>query len=158
MDSFARGFVQASLLWLVLGVTVGTGMAIVPMWTVYRPMHLHMTLLGFVTMMIYGVAYHVLPRFTGHQLWSRKLPVSHLWLSNIGLALMCVGFILRVSVSANQTVATSVLGSGGVLSALGAYMFAFNAWRTIIARPSPVPVPTVADVERIQSRAAARSR
>ena len=32
------------------------------------PSHMHMVLLGFVTMMIYGVAYHVIPRFTGHAL------------------------------------------------------------------------------------------
>ncbi|MEO7361803.1 MAG: cbb3-type cytochrome c oxidase subunit I [Gemmatimonadaceae bacterium] len=143
MDPFSRGFVQASLLWLVLGVTLGVAMAVHPMWTVYRPMHLHLTLLGFVTMMIYGVAYHVLPRFTGRPLWSRRLPVWHLWLSNLGLALMCVGFALRPSISADQSVATLILGSGGTLSALGAYLFAFNAWRTISASPAPAPVTTI---------------
>lgn len=140
MEWFSRGFVQASLFWLVLGVTVGTAMAMHPMWTVYRPMHLHMTLLGFVTMMIYGVAYHVLPRFIGRPLWSLKVPVWHWWASNIGLALMSVGFVLRVSVWANQSTATLVLSTGGVLSALGAYMFAFNAWRTIGSAPGPAQV------------------
>ena len=50
---------------LALGVTVGTAMAVHLEWTVYHPVHMHMMLLGFGTMMIYGVAYHVLPRFVG---------------------------------------------------------------------------------------------
>ena len=43
-------------------------MAVRPAWAVYRPAHVHMLLLGFVTMMIYGVAYHVVPRFAGFPL------------------------------------------------------------------------------------------
>jgi cbb3-type cytochrome oxidase subunit 1 len=38
------------------------------MWTLYRMSHIHMLLLGFVTMMIYGVGYHVVLRFTGSPL------------------------------------------------------------------------------------------
>lgn len=131
MEWFARAFVQASLLWLAAGVTVGTAMAVHPPWTVYRAVHMHMTLLGFVTMMIYGVAYHVIPRFAGRALWSKRLPAAHVWCSNIGLALMSVGFVLRVSAGIDQRVATIVLASGGTLSAAGAYMFAYTLWRTI---------------------------
>ena len=64
MQWFVKAFLKASLVWLSLGVTLGVAMAAHPTWTVYRPAHVHMTALGFVTMMIYGVAYHVVPRFT----------------------------------------------------------------------------------------------
>ena len=131
MDWFARSFIQASLLWLALGVTVGVGMAVHPAWAIYKPVHMHMTLLGFVTMMIYGVGYHVLPRFSGSPLWSRKLAGIHVWASNAGLALMCVGFTVRVWSAFDQRAATAILGTGGTLSAIGAYLFAFNLWRTI---------------------------
>jgi cbb3-type cytochrome oxidase subunit 1 len=134
MDWFARAFVQASLVWLALGVTVGAAMAAYPPWTIYRPIHMHMTLLGFVTMMIFGVAYHVVPRFVGRPLWSRNLAAVHVWVSNIGLGIMCIGFALRVSSSVNTTFATSTLGVGGALSAGGAYLFAFNLWRSIGTR------------------------
>ena len=73
MDWFVRAFLKSSLVWLGLGVTLGVGMAGHPAWLVYRPAHLHMTLLGFVAMMIFGVAYHVIPRFTGHPLHGRRL-------------------------------------------------------------------------------------
>ena len=128
MDWFVKAFVKASLAWLALGVTLGVAMAAYPAWTVYRPAHMHMTLLGFVTMMIYGVAYHVLPRFAGHPLHSRRLAGWHWWASNAGLLAMVVGFVLRPSAGA---AATPVLAAGGVASALGAYAFAYGVWRSM---------------------------
>ena len=67
MDWFAKAFIKAALVWLGLGVTLGVVMAVSPAAAVYRTAHLHMNLLGFVSMMIYGVAYHVIPRFTGNE-------------------------------------------------------------------------------------------
>lgn len=128
MEWFVRAFLKASLAWLALGVTLGVAMAARPAWTVYRPAHLHMTLLGFVAMMIYGVAYHVVPRFTGHPLHSRRLAGWHWWASNAGLLLLAAGFGLRPG---GGTMAAPALAAGGVLSALGAYAFAYGVWRTI---------------------------
>src|SRR6476620_5609857 len=97
MDWFVRAFLKASLLWLGLGVTLGVAMAAHPAWSVYRTAHLHMNMLGFVTMMIYGVAYHVIPRFSGHALHSRRTAVVHVWLANAGLAGMVAGFAVRAT-------------------------------------------------------------
>lgn len=129
MDWFVKAFLKSSLAWLALGVTLGGAMAVHPAWIVYRPVHVHMNLLGFVTMMIYGVAYHVIPRFTGHPLHSRRLAGVQWWLANIGLATMAVGFTLRAR--GGLDVATAVLGIGGVLAAGAAYGFVYNLWRTI---------------------------
>jgi len=141
MDWFVKGFLKAALTWLGLGVLVGVGMAIHPAWLVYRPMHLHMMLLGFVTMTISGVAYHVIPRFTGHPLASRAVAGAHFWLANAGLAVMAVGFYLQGSASAAWQ---AVLGAGGVVSAAGLGLFIWNIWRTIDGPkgvPSPRPAP-----------------
>ena len=131
MDWPVRTFLKASLAWLSLGVTLGVAMAAHPVWTVYRLAHVHMMLLGFVTMMIFGVAYHVLPRFSGHPLWSPRLAWHHCWSAQVGLTLMVTGFALRVQVGVAPVVATIVLATGGTLAALGAYAFALNLWRTI---------------------------
>ena len=128
MEWFVKAFVKASLAWLSLGVTVGVAMAAHPPWIVYRAAHIHMNLLGFVTMMIYGVGYHVLPRFSGHPLHCRRLAGWHWWAANVGLLLMAVGFAARVHVGG---AATPAIAAGGVLSALGAYAFAFGIWRTV---------------------------
>jgi cbb3-type cytochrome oxidase subunit 1 len=128
MDWFVKAFMKASLTWLALGVTLGVAMAAYPAWVVYRPAHLHMLVLGFVTMMIFGVAYHVVPRFTGHPLYSRRAAGWHWWVSNAGLLLMALGFIMRPHAGNS---ATPVLTAGGVLAASGAYLFAYLIWRTI---------------------------
>ena len=128
MDWFVKAFLKASLAWLALGVTLGVAMAAHPAWTVYRPAHVHMVLLGFVTMMIYGVAYHVIPRFSGNPLHSARLATMHWWAANAGLAVMVAGFALRPHVG---QAALPVLGAGAVLSAASAYMFVYGAWRTI---------------------------
>lgn len=141
MDWFSKAFLKASLTWLGLGVTLGVGMAIHPPWIVYRPAHMHMNLLGFVAMMIFGVAYHVIPRFTGNALHSRRLAVRHWWVANAGLALMVLGFALRPQ---GNPFATPLLGFGGALSALGAYAFIYNIWRTIDARVARRDVPVEA--------------
>lgn len=128
MDWFARRFLKSSLAWLGAGVTLGVAMAIRPALIVYRPAHMHINLLGFVAMMIFGVAYHVIPRFTGHTLHDRRLAGIHWWAANAGLALFVLGFIARPNVPA---VAPALLAAGGLASAAGAYLFIYNLWRTI---------------------------
>jgi cbb3-type cytochrome oxidase subunit 1 len=128
MDWFVKAFLKASLTWLALGVTLGATMAAHPEYTIYRPAHAHMVLLGFVTMMIFGVAYHVIPRFTGHMLHNRRAAGAQWFLSNAGLILMVVGFVIRAN---GSPAGTQVLASGGILAALGAYTFVYNVWRTI---------------------------
>jgi cbb3-type cytochrome oxidase subunit 1 len=128
MTWFAKAFLKTSLAWLALGVTFGVAMAAHPVWTVYRMAHVHMLLLGFVTMMIFGVAYHVIPRFVGFHLHRPRLAGAHWWIANAGLLLMVSGFIARV---VRPSVGTVLLATGGALSAVGAYLFVYVIWRTI---------------------------
>lgn len=136
MDWFVRAFIKSSVTWLALGVTLGVAIAVQPAWIVYRPAHFHMNLLGFVTMMIFGVAYHVIPRFAGSPLRHRTLAAAHWWIANTGLALMIAGFLLRPSTTIAAAVPTVLLGAGGVLSSLGAYAFGYNIWRTLDGSPA----------------------
>ena len=131
MEWFVKAFVKASVAWLAAGVTLGVAMAAYPAWTIHRPAHAHLNLLGFVTMMIYGVAYHVVPRFSGHPLHSRRLAGWHWWAANAGLLLMVAAFVLRPHAA---VAALPLLVAGGTLSALGAYAFAYGIWRTIDGR------------------------
>jgi cbb3-type cytochrome oxidase subunit 1 len=148
MEWFVKAFLKASLAWLVAGVTLGVAMAAHPVWTVYRPAHAHMVLLGFATMMIYGVAYHVIPRFSGHVLHSRRAAGAHFWCSNVGLALLVAGFALR---AVGASAGTALLATGGLLSAAGAYVFAYVLWRTI---DGPRGAPNAATAARGAGRRA----
>ena len=130
MEWFVRGFIKSSVAWLALGVTLGLAMAIHPSWAVYRPAHIHLNVLGFVAMMIFGVGYHVLPRFAGHPLRFPWLAALHWWMANVGLTLFTAGFLLRPHGIAG---AAALLGFGAALSAAGAYAFGWNIWRTLRA-------------------------
>jgi cbb3-type cytochrome oxidase subunit 1 len=128
MEWFVKAFLKSSLAWLGLGVMLGLAMAVHPVWTVYRGVHLHMNLLGFVAMMIFGVAYHVIPRFTGHPLHSRYFAKLHWWSANAGLALFSAGLAAQAQAG---RLAPALLGVGGTLSSAGAFVFIYNIWRTI---------------------------
>ena len=143
MDWFVKAFLKASLAWLAAGVSLGLAMAVHPAWTVYRAAHLHMNLLGFVTMMIFGVAYHVIPRFTGHPLHSRSLATLQWWLANVGLATFVAGFIWLPQ-TMFATPARVIVGIGGILSAAAAYVFVYNIWRTIDGAPKKSTTPVAA--------------
>ena len=138
MDRTVVLFLKASLAWLVAGVTLGVGMALAPSLTAYRAAHIHMLLLGFVTGMIFGVGYHVFPRFAGRMLHNARLVMPHWWLANIGVGAMAIAFVLRAEGVASAVV---LLGAGGSASAMGAYLFTYNVWRTLsgVAVPGPAP-------------------
>lgn len=137
-------FLKASLAWLVAGVTLGLCMAVHPPMLAYRAAHIHLLLLGFVTGMIFGVGYHAFPRFAGHPLRKPGLVMPHWWLANVGVGAMAAAFVLRAEGLAGSPV---LLAAGGGASALGAYLFAYNIWRTldaVIARPPARPARRLA--------------
>lgn len=149
MERFVMGFLRAAIVWLVVGTSLGAAIAMMPAWLVYRPVHLHLLLLGFVVMFIAGVAYHVVPRFTAAPLHSNRLAMAHLWVANVGLVLLACGFIARVQ---HPALAPALLASGGILSASGAYLLAWNLWRTLdgaVVPPSRLPAARPLPVARI---------
>ena len=86
MDIYARWFSRMGLIYLALGVVMGVVIGTQPEWSArLRFVHIHLNLLGFMTMMIAGVAYHVLPRFNARPVpWPGGVKV-HFILHNTGL-------------------------------------------------------------------------
>jgi hypothetical protein len=142
MEDYVRRFIRSSLVWLGIGVVLGLWMTFLPGQALaYRPAHMHANLLGFVSMMIFGVAYHVLPRFTGVPLRSHTMPRVHLVLANGGLALMVAGWMLRVG---GSPLGVPALGTGAAASALGAFLFITNIWLSLGGRPlAAIQTPAV---------------
>ncbi len=86
MDNTPRNFIKASLVYALVGAILGITMAINPSLSHrLRFIHIHLNLLGFLTMMVAGVAYHVLPRFSARTLpWPGGMKIQFL-LQNAGL-------------------------------------------------------------------------
>ena len=113
MDWFSKAFLKSSLAWFGVGVTLGAVMSSWPNAAAYRTAHFHMNLLGFVSMMIFGVAYHVIPRFMGHPLHDKRLAAIHFYVANVGLATLSVGFLLVPTLGAPRAI--PVQAAGGTL-------------------------------------------
>ncbi|MNY67306.1 hypothetical protein D3C86_2048680 [compost metagenome] len=79
-------------------------------------------------MFIFGVAYHVVPRFRGKVLHSQVLARAHLILSNVALIGMVGSFPLVYTVGRVGGYALAVFGS---LQVIAAGMFIYNLWRTM---------------------------
>ena len=149
MEWFIKAFIRASLLWFAAGIVLGVAIAIHPAWIIYRPAHAHMNVVGFLTMLVFGVGYQLLPRLFGHPLYSSRLAALHWYLANIGLGGLVVGFLLGPGGSIDQRWFTA---GGGALYAIGALLWVWNLWRTFNAADARAraretsnqkPLPTV---------------
>ncbi|MFA9459611.1 hypothetical protein [Thiohalorhabdus methylotrophus] len=124
-----RWFIVCSLLYAVIGGGFGAVQAIAPGLLPGAPAraHGHIMLLGFVAMMIYGVALHTLPRFANRPLYSERLANLQLWAANIGLVLLVVGWLGYWK---------AVLFTGGTIAWAAMAVFAYNILRSVSARPA----------------------
>lgn len=130
MDKEVVWFIRLSLVYFLVGSLLGVVFIFMPEAANadHVSLHVHLNLLGWMSMMIFGVGYHVLPRFSGKPLYSRPMSVVQFWLANAGLLGMAVGWGMR---------AHTVLGGTQVLEVFGVVMFfsimlfVYNMARTV---------------------------
>jgi hypothetical protein len=128
MDRYTKGFVVASLAYFFLASVLGIWMGGADAAGWVRFAHVHFNLLGFMTMMIYGVGYFILPRFNGRTLhWPSWVPM-HFFIANIGLIGMVATAPERPSTGFILFSALSVISAG---------MFAANLGATMLIEPKP---------------------
>ncbi|GAX88985.1 cbb3-type cytochrome c oxidase subunit I [Effusibacillus lacus] len=138
MSKATKLFIVMSIVYLLIGSTVGVFFMMIPELTMYLPAHVHLNLLGWVTFMIFGVLYHVLPRFLGKPLYKPGLAMVHFWMANIGLIGMIVGWIgYRTAGSGTWLV---ILAAAGAVQLLSMYIFGYNILRTIYGKPQFEPI------------------
>jgi cytochrome c oxidase cbb3-type subunit 1 len=131
-------FVKLSLIYLLLAAGMGVLMIFLPEFRAsIRYAHMHLMLLGWMNMMVFGVAYHVLPRFMGNPLFSEKLAWGHLVLGNIGL----VGLVLFETLpywvpGLNGTPAKVLAGVFGSIELVSFVCFVVNLWMSMRTRPA----------------------
>ncbi|MDO8473239.1 MAG: cbb3-type cytochrome c oxidase subunit I [Dehalococcoidia bacterium] len=135
MSRTTLGFIFAGLVYLVIGVTLGALFYIVPGTMRLRGVHAHLNLVGFVTFLIFGIGYHILPRFRGRPLHSEKLAWFQFWVANVGLlGLSLVNTLVAYEVLKGVSYLQVVFG---VLLVLSMYLFIHNMFRTLVTAPTP---------------------
>ncbi len=129
MDKYAKAFVKASLIYFGIGTILGLLMVLVPdaRFTLTR-IHVHLLLLGFMAMMIYGVGYHILPRFMGRPVYSHRLGNIQAWVANVTLVGLSTSWMVEASQGGVWHFFTILFGIG---QGVAVFMFIFNLWKSM---------------------------
>jgi len=107
--------------------------------------HAHINLIGGVMMMAMAVTYYLLPKFTGSEIWSRKLENTSFWMTILGVScfygsLMIFGYwegmlLLEEGATAIDDVHAIYVPIGAVsatIMGIGLWLFLANSAMTII--------------------------
>ena len=132
MSKTTMGFLFTGLAYLVIGVTLGALFFIIPETKVLKPVHTHLNLIGFVIFSIFGIGYHILPRFRGNPLYSESMASWQFWIATIGF----VGLTVFMSIGAYQSSDSIIVFQAvfGAILVVSVYLFIYNMLLTLIGK------------------------
>lgn len=128
MSPLSKNFVRASLIYFFIAAILGSimiSMRSYPAQLLFS--HVHLNLLGWMSMMIYGVGYHILPRFSG-------TPLAYPGLGNLQFYLANIGLVGLVCFRPIHPLAEIFAG----IQVVSAGLFVFNIWMSTLP-PKPEP-------------------
>ncbi len=132
MSNLSVAFIRGSISYLLVGISFGLIMAFPGGFSWLSALgagqpttaHAHAMLLGFMMMMVTGVAYHIFPRFTGNPVARPWTAWANFWACQVGTAGMVLGFLFRGALP-------WLLPVGGVTQFIGLLLFAHNMWQVV---------------------------
>ena len=130
MDKEAVWFIRQSVIYFLLGTLLGVIFLFSPDLANQDriSLHVHMNLIGWMSMMIFGVGYHILPRFSGKPIFNRKMMTVQFWLASAGMMGMAIGWLLRSMVIPGGN---EILIISGVVMFISIILFVYNMLRTV---------------------------
>lgn len=114
--------IRIAALYLAVGVTMGIVMGITHQFAL-APVHAHINLLGWATLAIMGVVYHIYPAAG-----ATRLAHIHFWIHNTALPIFMVG--LGFALTGHEAF-MPVMIAGAIAVFLGIIVFAVNVWLTV---------------------------
>jgi cbb3-type cytochrome oxidase subunit 1 len=132
MDKFVKGFIVMSVVYLGAAAVMGIVMLANQNVTGLKFVHSHLNMLGWVSMMIYGVGYHILPRFMGRALYSNRIGEVQFYLANISLLAMLLFYALNVYDPSDLYRNITVVS--GAVQAFAIFLFLYNMLMTLLTK------------------------
>lgn len=136
MPPLTRWMIKTSLVYLVLALLAGLWQALGPLVggvvPGLFPVYFHLLVVGWLTLLIFGVAYWMFPKY------SREQPRGREWLAWTVYALLNIGLLLRAVAEPLNTGGGNLWGWALVVSALlqwlAGLLFVINTWPRIKER------------------------
>jgi len=131
MNKLATLFIKTSLVYLALSTILGVLITIGPG---YSFMHSHFALVGWVSFMLFGLAYESIPRYTSRALFSKNLGMIQFWLANIGLIGLSLSYpFMRMYMlkEKDASYAITAVMIFGLIEAISCFIFIYNIWKSI---------------------------
>jgi len=111
-------WIRIAVLYFVFAVVFGMAIGIAQKFEL-ATVHAHANLLGWVSLALAGVIYHLFP-----QAGTSILGKLHFWLHNIGLPLMLVGLYVEIM----ELGSLPLIQIGGTIAILGIILFVINVF------------------------------
>lgn len=129
MPTLTRWFLKAALVYLILALCAGILLALPGMNSTSGlfPVYLHMLTFGWLTQLIFGVAFWMFPKY------STAKPRGHEWLGWAAFILLNIGLVLRIIFEPLHGAMPSSLSSWMLVAAallqwLAGVTFVANTW------------------------------
>ncbi|HET7319498.1 MAG TPA: hypothetical protein VFK23_10210 [Nitrospirota bacterium] len=132
MDRYVKGFIVMSIVYLGVAALLGIVMLGNQNVMALKFVHSHLNMLGWVSMMIYGVGYHILPRFMGRPVYSNKVGEAQFYLGNISLITLLSFYTLNVYNPSDMYRMLTV--ASGAVQALTIFLFFYNMLMTLMTK------------------------
>jgi len=117
--------IKISSVYFAIGILLGYYMSVSHSYEL-TPVHVHINLLGWTSLTLAGILYHLFPSLT-----ASKLSKWHFWLHNIGLPIMMIS--LAMIVAAQNAAFVPGTAIGATLTALGILLFVWNILKNLKA-------------------------
>lgn len=118
----ATAWLKVAVIYLLVGISIGIAMGATGNF-VLRPVHVHIGLLGWVTMALAGLIYSLHPAAA-----ASRLATAHFWLHNLALPVMMIA--LGAMLTGHPQAVPALVASEFMLAA-GLVAFAVNIFRNL---------------------------
>ena len=122
LERFATRWIAIALVYFVAAVSLGIFMAASEDFRL-RGLHVHLNLLGWVSMALFGIVYRLFPRVA-----ATRLAALHFWLYQLALPPMMAGL---AGLLLGHAAMVPLVAAGSVAVGVAIALFAVGFWRAV---------------------------